>query len=56
MAQILTLIRIGCPSKIDETTKRKLFREANKRPRATLKELKQLFGKYWSLPHMTTIS
>ena len=35
----VTLPRTGCPSKIDEKTRRKLVREASKRHTATLKAL-----------------
>uniref|UniRef100_A0A803KET0 Tc1-like transposase DDE domain-containing protein n=1 Tax=Xenopus tropicalis TaxID=8364 RepID=A0A803KET0_XENTR len=37
----VTLPRTGRPSKIDEKTKRKLVREATKRPTSTLKELQE---------------
>ena len=39
-----TLPRTGRPSKIDEKTRRKLVREASKRPTATLKELQEFLA------------
>uniref|UniRef100_A0A803JMT1 Transposase Tc1-like domain-containing protein n=1 Tax=Xenopus tropicalis TaxID=8364 RepID=A0A803JMT1_XENTR len=52
----VTLPRTGCPSKIDEKTRRKLVREATKRPTATLKELQQYLASTGCLVHVTTIS
>ncbi len=40
----VTLPRTGRPSKIDEKTKRKLVKEASKRPTATLKELQEFLA------------
>ncbi len=46
----------GCPSKIDENIRRKLFREAAKRPTATLKELQEFLASTGCIVHVTTIS
>ncbi len=46
----------GCPSKIDEKMRRKLVREAAKRPTATLKELQEFLASTGCVVHMTTIS
>uniref|UniRef100_A0AAY5K4A2 Transposase Tc1-like domain-containing protein n=1 Tax=Esox lucius TaxID=8010 RepID=A0AAY5K4A2_ESOLU len=48
--------RTGHPSKIDEKTKRKLIREASKRPTATLKELQEFMASTGCVLHVTTIS
>ena len=52
----VTLLRTGRPPKIDERTKRKLVREAAKRPTATLKELQQFLASTGCSLHVTTIS
>uniref|UniRef100_A0AAY5K3U8 Transposase Tc1-like domain-containing protein n=1 Tax=Esox lucius TaxID=8010 RepID=A0AAY5K3U8_ESOLU len=51
-----TLPRTGRPSKIDEKTRRKLVREASKRPTAILKEMQELLASTGSVLHMITIS
>uniref|UniRef100_A0AAY5KI17 Transposase Tc1-like domain-containing protein n=1 Tax=Esox lucius TaxID=8010 RepID=A0AAY5KI17_ESOLU len=51
-----TLPRTGCPSKIDEKMRRKLVREASKRPTATLKELQEFLASTGCVLHVTTIS
>uniref|UniRef100_A0A803K8A0 Transposase Tc1-like domain-containing protein n=1 Tax=Xenopus tropicalis TaxID=8364 RepID=A0A803K8A0_XENTR len=51
-----TLPRTGHPSKIDEKTRRKLVREATKRPTATLKELQEYLASTGCVVHVTTIS
>ena len=45
------LLRSGRPSKLDDQARRRLIREATKRPMETLKELQAfiLYGKDWSL-------
>ena len=52
---VITLPRTGRPSKIYEKTRRKLVREAAKRPTATLKELQKYLSS-GCVVHMTTIS
>ncbi|XP_077107151.1 uncharacterized protein LOC143764919 [Ranitomeya variabilis] len=52
----VTLPRTGRPSKIDVRTRRKLVREAAKRPRATLKELQEFLASTGCVLHVTTIS
>uniref|UniRef100_A0A803J782 RBR-type E3 ubiquitin transferase n=1 Tax=Xenopus tropicalis TaxID=8364 RepID=A0A803J782_XENTR len=52
----VTLPRTGHPSKIDEKTRRKLVREATKRPTATLKELQEYLASTGCVVHVTTIS
>ncbi|KAM4031045.1 uncharacterized protein ACNLHF_018613 isoform 1-T2 [Anomaloglossus baeobatrachus] len=52
----VTLPRTGRPSKIDEKTRRKLVREAAKRPTATLKELQKFLASTGCVLHVTTIS
>ncbi len=49
------LLSTGCPSKIDEKIKRKLVREAAKRPTATLKELQEFLVSTGCVVHKTTI-
>uniref|UniRef100_A0AAY5K1L0 Transposase Tc1-like domain-containing protein n=1 Tax=Esox lucius TaxID=8010 RepID=A0AAY5K1L0_ESOLU len=51
-----TLPRTGGPSKIDEKTRRKLVREASKRPTAILKELQEFLASTGCVLHVTTIS
>uniref|UniRef100_A0A803K548 Transposase n=1 Tax=Xenopus tropicalis TaxID=8364 RepID=A0A803K548_XENTR len=51
----VTLPRTGRPSKIDEKTRRKLVREATKRPTATLKELQEYLASTGCVVHVTTI-
>uniref|UniRef100_A0A674EJM0 Tc1-like transposase DDE domain-containing protein n=1 Tax=Salmo trutta TaxID=8032 RepID=A0A674EJM0_SALTR len=51
-----TLPRTGRPSKIYEKTRRKLVREASKRPTATLKELQEYLASTSCMLHVTTIS
>uniref|UniRef100_A0AAY5KIL8 Transposase Tc1-like domain-containing protein n=1 Tax=Esox lucius TaxID=8010 RepID=A0AAY5KIL8_ESOLU len=51
-----TLPRSGRPSKINEKTRRKLVREASKRPTATLKELQEFLASTGCVLHVTTIS
>uniref|UniRef100_A0AAY5K308 Transposase Tc1-like domain-containing protein n=1 Tax=Esox lucius TaxID=8010 RepID=A0AAY5K308_ESOLU len=51
-----TLPRTGRPSKIDEKMRRKLVREASKRPTATLKELQEFQARTGYVLHVTTIS
>lgn len=55
-ATTVTLPRTGRPSKIDEKTRRKLVREAAKRPTATWKELQEFLASTGSVIHVTTIS
>lgn len=50
------LPRIGCPSKIDEKMRRKLVREAAKRPTATLREPQEFLASTGCVVHVTTIS
>uniref|UniRef100_A0AAR2JMY3 Transposase Tc1-like domain-containing protein n=1 Tax=Pygocentrus nattereri TaxID=42514 RepID=A0AAR2JMY3_PYGNA len=52
----VTLPRTGRPSKIDDKTRRKLVREAAKRPTATLKELQEFLASTSCAVHVTTIS
>ena len=52
----VTLPRTGRHSKIDEKTRRKLIREASKRPTATLKELQEFLASTGCVLHVTTIS
>lgn len=54
-ATIVTLPRTGHLSKIDKT-RRKLVREAAKRPTATLKELQEFLASTACVVHMTAIS
>ena len=51
-----TLPRTGHPSKINEKMRRKLVREASKRPTATLKELQEFQGSTGCGLHVTKIS
>ncbi|MCJ8729688.1 hypothetical protein PDJAM_G00109390 [Pangasius djambal] len=51
-----TLPRTGLPSKIDEKTRRRLVREAAKRPTATLKELQEFLASTGCVVHVKTIS
>ena len=51
-----TLPRSGCPSKLDDQARRRLIREATKRPMATLKELHAFMAKTGHCVHVTTIS
>uniref|UniRef100_A0AAY5K3N1 Transposase Tc1-like domain-containing protein n=1 Tax=Esox lucius TaxID=8010 RepID=A0AAY5K3N1_ESOLU len=51
-----TLPRTGHPSKIYEKMRRKLVREASKRPPATLKELQEFLASTGRILHVTTIS
>ena len=51
-----TLPRSGGPSKLDDQTRRRLSREANKRPMATLKEVHDFMAKTGHCVHATTIS
>ena len=52
----VTLPRTGRPSKIDDKTRRKLVREAAKRPTATLKELQEFLASTGCVVHVKTIS
>lgn len=52
----VTLPRTGRPSKIDDKTRRKLIREAARRPTATLKELQEFLASTGCVVHVTTIS
>ena len=52
----VTLPRTGHPCKIDEKTRRKLVREAAKRPTATLKELQKYLASTGCVVHVTTIA
>ena len=51
-----TLPISGCPSKLDDQTRRRLIREAIKRPMATLKELHSFMAKTGHCVHVKTIS
>ena len=51
-----TLPRSGHPSKLDDHVKRRLIREATKRPIATLKEVQAFMAKTGHCVHGTTIS
>ena len=51
-----TLPRSGRPSKLGDQARRRLIREATKRPMATLKELQALMVKTSHCVHVTTIS
>jgi len=51
-----TLPKTGRPSKLDDKARRKLIREATKRPMATLKELHAFMAKTGHCVHVTTIS
>ena len=51
-----TLLRSGCPSKMDDQARRRLIREATKRTMATLKELHAFRAKTGHCVHVTTIS
>ena len=51
-----TLPRSGRLSKLDDQAKRRLMREATKRPEATLKELQVFMAKTGHCVHVTTIS
>ena len=53
---IKTLPRSGRPSKLDDQARRRLIREATKRPMATLKELHAFMAKTGHCVHVTTIS
>ena len=48
--------RLGHPSKLDDQARRRLIREATKRPMATLKELHAFMAKVGHYVHVTTIS
>ncbi|KAJ7317060.1 hypothetical protein JRQ81_003222 [Phrynocephalus forsythii] len=52
----VTLPITGHPCKIDEKTRRKLVREAAKRPTATLKELQEYLASTRCVVHVTTFS
>uniref|UniRef100_A0A9J7ZTJ8 Uncharacterized protein n=1 Tax=Cyprinus carpio carpio TaxID=630221 RepID=A0A9J7ZTJ8_CYPCA len=52
---VKTVIKTGCPSKIDEKM-RKLVREAAKRPTATLKEQQEFLASTGCVVHVTTIT
>ena len=51
-----TLPGSGRHSKLDERARRKLVREATKRPTATLKQLQEFMTKSGHCVHVTTIS
>lgn len=51
-----TLPRSGRPSKLDDRARRKLIREATKRPKATLKDLQVFMAGTGLSVHVTTIS
>ena len=51
-----TLPRSGRPSKLDDQARRRLIREATKRPMATLKELHTFMAKTGHCVHVITIS
>ena len=51
-----TLPRSSRPSKLDDQARRRLIREATKRPMATLKELHAFMAKTGHCVHVTTIS
>uniref|UniRef100_A0A9J7XIJ6 Transposase Tc1-like domain-containing protein n=1 Tax=Cyprinus carpio carpio TaxID=630221 RepID=A0A9J7XIJ6_CYPCA len=51
-----TLPGSGRHSKLDERARRKLLREATKRPTATLKQLQEFMSKSGHCVHVTTIS
>ena len=51
-----TLPRSGRLSKLDDQARRRLIREATKRPMATLKELHAFMAKTGHCVHVTTIS
>ncbi len=51
-----TLPGSGRCSKLDERARRKLVREATKRPTATLKQLQEFMTKSGHCVHVTTIS
>ena len=51
-----TLPRSGRPSKLDDRARRRLIREATKRPMATLQELQAFMAKTGQSVHVTTIS
>ena len=53
---IRTLPRSGRPSKLDDKTRRRLMREATKRPMSTLKELQAFMVKTDHCVYVTTIS
>ena len=53
---IKTLPRSSRPSKLDDQSRRRLIREATKRPMATLKELHAFMVKIGLCVHVTTIS
>ena len=53
---IKTLPRSGHPSKLVDQGRRRLIREATKRPLATLKELHAFMAKAAHCVHVTTIS
>ena len=50
------LLRPGRLSKLDDQARRRLIREATKRPMATLKELQVFMAKTGHCVHVTTIS
>ena len=50
------LPRSGRPSKLDDQARRRLIREATKKPLATLKELHAFMAKTGHCVHVTTIS
>ena len=50
------LPRTGHPSKLDDQVRRRLIREATKRPMAALKELQAFIAKTGHCVHVTTIS
>uniref|UniRef100_A0A9J8BDU2 Transposase Tc1-like domain-containing protein n=1 Tax=Cyprinus carpio carpio TaxID=630221 RepID=A0A9J8BDU2_CYPCA len=51
-----TLPESGCHSKLDERARRKLVRDATKRPTATLKQLQEFMTKSGHCVHLTTAS
>ncbi|MBN3277029.1 MYPN protein, partial [Polyodon spathula] len=51
-----TLPRSGRPSKLDDRVRRRLIREASKRPKATLQELQAFMAKTGQSVHVATIS
>ncbi len=53
---IVILPSTGRPSKIDKMMRRKLVREAAKRPTATLKKLQVFLASTGCVVHVTTIS
>ena len=51
-----TLLKSGHPSKLDDQARRRLIREATKRPMATLREIHAFMAKTGHCMHVTTIS